>query len=112
MHNVQCHDTQSIVSLNGSRLTVLVEIAFGDFRKNCIQNVHATTEIIFPEFDAKRQELARQKFIRPVNLRQQIDEIQKFTKYQSSRKFFIDANVLVEIVSGLINAPLDHIITG
>lgn len=98
--------------LNGSRLTVLVEIAFGHFWENCIQNVHAATKIIFQEFDAKRKELARQKFIRQVNLDQQIEQIQKFTEYQCSREFLVDANVLVKVVSGLVDAPLNYIIAG
>lgn len=66
--NIQCHHTKGIMLLNWPRRAIFVEIAFGNLRKNHIQHVHFSREIVVEKVDPETIEMAAQKSIGEVYL--------------------------------------------
>lgn len=109
MNDVKCHHTKRIMSLNGARLTIFIEVTLGDFWENRIESVHWSGEIVFHKLKTKCIKLSTQEDISHVNLHQKISHIQYFTEHQTSDKSFIDSNVFVEIIFDQRNSAFDMI---
>lgn len=110
--DIQRHDTECIVALYRSRRTVLEKIAFGNFRKNDVESVHAASEIVANEIQAQPIELAAEKSIGEINLQHQIDHIQNFGENQTFGKHLVDSYVFVKFIFDDKHAAIDCMLTG